>query len=580
MRIAVWILFPTLVASGICRAAPSGGPALIRSLRWSGVTVLSSSSLETELSSLPGSRFDTAAVRRDCESIRARYRNEGYWNAQAEGEWRYSSDSSAVDLSISVVEGRPAYVSRIVWEGGAIAAGDLELRFSTRAGKLFRTSDFEADCNGILALYESRGYPLAQCFLADVGVFPGGDADSLTLHLRVDEGARFTLDEVRIEGAKETDVDFILREMRIRQGELYAPERIRAARDRLGRLGIFASVAEPELYRRGEKGGVLFRLEEGKTNAFDGIVGYMPARGEAKGTVTGLVSISMRNLFGAGRKLSLRWERESSSSQEIGVRALEPWVAGLPVSLGGGFQQRQQDSAYVRRSGDLRIEVAMTERLSFAVVGGSESVLPSTGGEGGRAIRSSALTIGGDALYDSRDDAVNPTEGLRLRTSLHYGRKSLPEGAGSRRVALRRLDWDWEVYLSWFRGQVAAIEAHGRQVSGSDLQEADLFRFGGATTLRGYRENQFLGSTVAWIQGEYRFLTGQRSYLYGFVDGGYYQRPEVSGARLASARALLVGVGIGMRLETPLGLMGVSLAAGEGDTIGSMKVHVRLLSEF
>ena len=64
------------------------------------------------------------------------------------------------------------------------------------------------------------------------------------------------------------------------------------------------------------------------------------------------------------------------------------------------------------------------------------------------------------------------------------------------------------------------------------------------------------------------------------MDGGYYQRPEIDGGRLETAKAFLVGVGVGMRLETPLGLMGVSLAAGEGDTFGSMKVHVRLVSEF
>jgi outer membrane protein assembly factor BamA len=574
-----------LMLSLVLLCIPGGGAAAgadgsaIRSLRWTGVTALSTSLLENLLVSRPGARLDRSALLRDLDTLTAAYRREGYWSARVRGDVRYSDDSASVNLEFSVDEGRPAVVARLVWAGlDRFTVAQAEARFVTAVGRTFRSREFEEDVARLLELYEQSGYALARCALADAAVAPGEEADSLTLRISVEEGELVTLDEIRIEGAKETDPEFILRETRLREGEIYSPARLRGVRDRLNRLGIFGSVADPELYERGGKHGVLIRLQEGNPNTFDGIVGYLPAPGGGTGEFTGLLSLSMRNLFGTGRKLALRWERENRNAQEIGVRFAEPWVAGLPVQLGGGFQQRQQDSAYVRRAGDLRIDFFFVDRVTTTLIGVSETVLPSAVAGNAAVFRSSALTIGGEILYDSRDDAVNPTEGLRLRTSFHYGRRSIPPDGGT--VPLRRLDWDCEGYVGVLPGQILALSAHGRQVAGSALQEPDLYRFGGATTLRGYRENEFIGALVGWMSAEYRILTGRRGNLFAFADGGYYQRPEIGGGALTGVSRFLIGVGIGVRIDTPVGMMEVSLAAGEGDTIGSMKAHVRLISEF
>ena len=41
-----------------------------------------------------------------------------------------------------------------------------------------------------------------------------------------------------------------------------------------------------------------------------------------------------------------------------------------------------------------------------------------------------------------------------------------------------------------------------------------------------------------------------------------------------------LGYGLGFRLDTAVGLMGVAFAFGEGDTFSTAKLHFRLLSEF
>jgi hypothetical protein len=54
-------------------------------------------------------------------------------------------------------------------------------------------------------------------------------------------------------------------------------------------------------------------------------------------------------------------------------------------------------------------------------------------------------------------------------------------------------------------------------------------------------------------------------------------RPEVG---LVKEEMNRIGYGAGLRIDTPLGLIGVSLAFGKGDTFGTAKLHIRLANEF
>lgn len=562
-----------LGASTLCGAASP----LIRSLRIYGVNSISLESLEGGMLSRAGGPWNGRILEEDCARIRERYRQEGYWHTTAEVQsLRFSGDSSAVDIEIAVQEGAPTRVARITLAGlTAVGLEEALGSFEVRTGDPLRQDVLERDLAWLLRRLEELGYPFAEARVEDA-VLRG--EDSIDLAIEVRQGSLLTIDEVRIEGARETDPAYIVRETRIRRGEPYSPERLEAVRDRLNRLNIFASVAEPELTVREGKGGVVIRVQEGSTNTFDGVAGYVPASSSGgEGYLTGLVSLSMRNLFGTGRKLAFRWEKLDRKTQELGVRYAEPWLFGLPVGLGGGFEQRQQDTAFVRRVADLRLEFLVTDRLTAGLVGSTESVIPSADTTIRRSYRSSALTVGADVAYDSRDDAVSPTEGVRYRADYHYGTKALPREG---RVSLQRAGLDLELYVTTFRRQVLAIGLHGRQVEGSTLQEGEMYRFGGTKTLRGYRENEFLGSRVAWGNLEYRLLAGRRSFFYGFLDGGYYQRPADPVSGSAGAEAFKVGVGVGVRLDTALGNMAVSFAFGEGDSFSTGKIHVGLLGDF
>ena len=137
-----------------------------------------------------------------------------------------------------------------------------------------------------------------------------------------------------------------------------------------------------------------------------------------------------------------------------------------------------------------------------------------------------------------------------------------------------------DFFYSIFSRQVVALKLNGRELQGSFFEISDLFKLGGTNSLRGYREDQFLGSRVFWSNLEYRLLLARRTYTYLFFDTGYYLVKEDAARKVSKQEAFNIGYGLGLNIETSLGVIGVSFALAKGDSFTDGKIHFGLVSEF
>jgi outer membrane protein insertion porin family len=585
---AVRALFPIVVILIFSDPGVALPVQVVRSVSVEGNAVFTSRDLVESISTRVSVPFSSALLHSDLRLLTERYRHAGYLDMTATTALAFDQDSTGIAITIRIKEGRCAVMGDVHVEGCARFTEDqLISLLDSQRGDPISENTLERDIEEIILYYERSGHPFVTCTVAGMQRRDGDEVDSIDITLRIDEGPLFTIDEIRVRGNEETDASVVVRETRLAAGELFNPLRVDAIRQRLQRLNIFASVATPELYSRNGRGGLLIHVTEGRTSTFDGVIGYNPpsVTGEG-GYVTGLASVSMRNLFGTGRKLSVQWQRENRHSQEIGVRYVEPWVLGFPVNLGGGFFQRQQDSAYVRRVLDVETELIVSEEFSARASFISERVIPSTGVLVPRVFRSMITSVGVGMTYDTRDDAVSPVSGARYRTDYAVGTKrvsGVPLSQAQQipaRATVQRLEVDLDAYISTFLHHVVAIGLHGKEVRGGSIEEGDMFRLGGARTLRGFRESQFLGSRIAWSSAEYRLILARRSFVFGFIDGGYYFRPGDAVRAVSQTDAFKYGYGIGAQIETGLGNLGVSFALGQGDNLGQGKIHVGLVNDF
>jgi outer membrane protein insertion porin family len=547
-----------------------------------------------------GESFALRQLRRDIATIADRYKGDGYYFIDIRvGALRYNEDSSTVRIEIAIEEGNRTVTGSLNLEGNTMfTADDIRQRFSTRSGDVFLKQSLEQDIDALISRYEKNGFPFAEVAVDRIVPSVSGSETKLDVFLSINEGPKVKIEAVRVEGNTETSEHVIVREANISPGETYDRDKMDKVRNRLNRMNIFSQVYEPQLLvDSGGTGTVILKVKEGNTNTFDGVVGYVPGNSastvtsnsligvapSSQGYVTGLVNVSMRNLFGTARKMSVNWQRDDQYSQELGFRYLEPWIFDFPIDLSGSFDQRQQDTTYVRRSVQGQADLHLSDLFTLSGTITQENVIPSSTVAAAVLTNSTTDTYGLQLLFDSRNDILSPLSGEYYSTDYQIGSKKYPAAApatGELSSVVQRIGLDAEIYVPTFTRQVLAFGMHGRQLTSSSIELGDLYRFGGATTLRGYAENQFLGSKIGWTNTEYRFILERHTYFFGFFDTGYYYLPADYVPDAVSTQSFKYGYGLGLRFDSSLGNIGVSFALGEGDSFTQAVLHVGLINQF
>ncbi len=145
---------------------------------------------------------------------------------------------------------------------------------------------------------------------------------------------------------------------------------------------------------------------------------------------------------------------------------------------------------------------------------------------------------------------------------------------------LQRITASLSVFYELFSRNVLAFSVNGRELRGPFFEVSDLWKLGGNSTVRGYREEQFLASRIAWTNLEYRLLLTRRSYAFLFFDSGYYLREADPERSVQKSEDVIFGYGLGITVETGIGLLGVSFALANGDSFSDGKIHFGIINEF
>ncbi len=470
--------------------------------------------------------------------------------------------------------------------------GDLdpliyEHYFQKLVGTYFKPELLELEIKNILSFYENSGYPFTGVKIESILFEVDSNKNNVVdIFISITSEELQKIDKVLIEGNTKTDEKVIINQLRLKKGEIYSQEKINRIPILLNKLRFFEPVQSPQYFVDNDNNGVLnIKIKERNTNSFDGILGYVPSRNDNEdGYFTGFVNITLRNLFGTGRGASVKWQQESSATQELSLKYLEPWLFDYPFNLTFEFFQRKQDSTYVKRTFGTGLEFLANENISASLLLETEATIPSLNENIQNTVLSStSLNTGLQLKVDYRDDNYFPTDGIIFGSTYKYRQKEISGSANpSFKGNINYHNYELMIggYYSYFDNQVMSVEIQAKEINGDYFDISDYYQFGGTNSLRGYRENSFLGNRIIWSNLEYRFLLAQRSYLFTFFDFGYYLLNNNSNEISTKQEKYLNGYGFGISLDTALGIMKVSYAFTQGNSLLNGLLHFGLVNEF
>jgi len=543
----------------------------------------------------------------DIERIKSFYHRAGFTDASVEYEvvpdslktyWLY--------IKIKIEEGKKYLVGNINIQGNKdIGLSDILAKLKECVpGKVFSKEALKMDIASIQGLYFDRGYISCQVQEATSVNSYTGRVDIL---YTIMENEVAFIDKIKMRGNVKTRDVVIRREMRIYPGDRFDGDKLRRSRERLQNLGFFEEIGyDTEDTQVSNKKNLVVNVKETKTGAFSFGGGYSTVD-----QFVGFIEIEQKNFdwknfpyfTGAGQDLRLRASLGTVSSG-YDLSFTNPWVFDYPVSFGFDAYRRSHDReqdvgyAYDEKitGGDLRLSKEISEYVKADIMYRYDSIdISNVDPNASDALKKetgrntiSSMTPG--LMYDSRDNIFDPRRGDLLSGSFELA--GGPFGGD-------KDFWKFNTRASHYfplPGN-SALEIRARAGLAAPYSHSDeipiyeRFFAGGAYTIRGYDERS-VGPvdplTKDPLGGE-AMLVGNVEYIipmYQASDKGFkislaafYDTGNVWSKRKDFCSGGFVsGVGVGVRLKTPIGPImvdyGIPLdkAPGEQDK-GSGRVH-------
>ncbi len=535
----------------------------------------------------PGMVVDSSALAAYGKKIEKSLRARGWLYAHVSRVQKIVSPAG-IGLHLLGGAGARVYLGEVTIISDSLSAESYHHFFEADTGSLYNEKALEGLFKQWLGVAADSGFAFAEIDPVSRIHTISLKKARVELDVYIHEGERVRLSGVRVSGNSYTNSDVVLREVDVCPGQIYSRSMMGEIKRRLERLQLFETVREPVIrITAAGRYELIIEVKEGSATTFDGVAGYVPPGGTAdgkKGYFSGLFNIRFNNLFGTGRRLAVHWERPEEISENFWMRYLEPWVGGYPLNLEGGFERTVRDSSYLEWKGDINAAYRLLRNLRVTLSYGRRVVLPdSAANVNRRLVRFSQNDFSAGVVYDTRDYLLNPRSGIYFKNSYGVGLKNnygpgflLREDSIAVKEQLETVSLRFEWYYELLKNQVLSLALTARQVSGSRVQITDMFWFGGSNSLRGYRENQFRGDRVSWMNLEYRLLLGRNTRLFLFNDWAAYHFNE-SGREGVD---VLYGYGLGIRMQTALGIMAVDFGLGQGDSFGDAKLHFGIINRF
>jgi outer membrane protein assembly complex protein YaeT len=420
--------------------------------------------------------------------IRDFYRGHGYMDmVVGKPQFEFSPDRAQVIITVPIREGRLYVIQEVAFTGDIppAAAKALQKTRSELMGKPYFSSRKQTLQSRILDIYGNLGYPDARVAVEEKS--PGSQGDT-TLAAAISSGPLVRISGVAVKGNEHTRTSFIKEHLRLRSGDRYDAAKIRESFGELYKTGLF-SMVNLDLVRTSVEDRRILQVTVTESMAKELFV--EPGWGSYE-RLRCKVGFREKNLFGRGIifgseiKGSLKDEAANISLTDRSFTGKDI-TATMPV-----YYHRRKEPSFT--STEYGVSLLFSKSLT--------DHLMATGGYGFRFTRLSNVdpsevsddyynlgSVKAQTTYDTRDDLLFPTSGLRSFLSVEHADSAL---GGN--VTFTRLTGGIRHFFRLGKNTVlGARYSTGLILPGSgqvSVPLAERFFNGGENTVRSFKESE------------------------------------------------------------------------------------------
>ena len=476
------------------------------------------------------------------------------------------------------------------------------------AKKPIDITQFQIVRQKILDFLENNGYPFAKIEMDSISL----QNDSLYARIKIDKGPLYKIDSIRNYGNANISNNFLQRYLSISNASIYRKERLESISKKINELPYLQEIKPYDITLLGTGSILNLYLAPKKSSQVNVLVGFLPSTSqltEKKLLITGEANINLKNALGNGETIGLNWQQIQVKSPRLDILFQQPYLFNTPFGINFGFNLFKKDSSFVNISLLFGVQYALASNKTGSVyiqnLRTSLLTIDTSFIKNNRRLPAeadvSSVNIGLNYEVFTTNYRFNPRKGSEFQIDLGAGTKKLKKN----NIIVKLRDNSDPSYnfnslydtfkLKSYQFRIKLLAAHYFPLSKASTLKAainggwfqspnifrnELFQIGGYKLLRGFDEESIFASQYATATAEYRYLLGQNSFFFSFIDFGWIKNNALSN----NIKNSFIGAGLGMAFETKAGIFNISYAAGKRDDVKfnlrQSKIHLGYANYF
>jgi len=398
-----------------------------------------------------------------------------------------------------------------------------------------KTKEFENFKNLLLTDLDTKGNSFSEIKFTK----PTYVKDTLVLQLKIIESLKRNIDKVLVKGYDEFPEKFIKRFYKINKQTIFSKKRLEEVSQLTKNLDFVREKKEPEVLFKKDSTHIYLFLNKLETSSFDGIVNFASKEDGQGLLLNGNLDLKLTNILNTGENFELFWNKVAQEKSEFKINAVIPYIYHSFLSAEIGFNLYRQDSTFLNTSFNLKTEYDLSRRSKASLAYSNErsSYLLSTTENNLDSYSNYFIGSGYQLKNISNTDLYKNDFGLELYASFGK-RKTTLKDVNQFKLKLLTL-----INLKTSQKSYLNIKTESQMLFSNNYLVNELYRIGGANSIRGLNEQSIYTNRFLYTNIEYRFLTSVVSYLYSITDIGFYNESISTKTRNA------LGLGGGYRFK-------------------------------
>jgi len=433
-----------------------------------------------------------------------------------------------------------------------------------------KTRDFSDLTNQLLKQIDRKGNSFSEITYVN----PLLKNDTLFLEMKISNSSSRKIDKVITRGYEDFPKKFITKYFLIDKNTVFSKQKLNQVSALSNKLDFIKEKKAPEVLFKKDSTHLYLFLDKIGTSSFDGLVNFSSKENGKGLLLNGNLDLKLNNTFNTGEKFEIIWNKVSDEKTDFKINSYVPYILNSKFSTTLEFYLYRQDSTFINTNFELKTDYSINQKSHASILYSSEksNYLLNISNNDLASYSNYFIGLGYELKKSSTSNLYKYKNGLNLNLTIGK-RKTDTE-------SINQLKFHFSAFANVEinnRGYLNIKNESGLLTSKNYLLN-ELFRIGGANSIRGYNEQSIFTNGYSYSNIEFRYSLDTSSYLYSITDLGIYKENTTNKIK----KLLGIGAGYQFRINNNLVNLGyvISTNSSTNAKLNSSRLVVRWTSFF